>query len=107
MTEEKQADVHFKTTKEWKTKDFTFAPGRSLVHTASREGHLNVVRYLIDHHGCKPSCCDDVGVSPLYLACQQGHMDIVRYLISDMHYNPNSVSCLGNLGYCQQSLLTD
>ena len=87
---EKGADPHFKTSKEWRTTPITnTASGRSLVHTACREGHLHLVWYLIDHHGCNPSSQDCDGVTPLYLACHQGHMDIVSYLITEAHCDPN------------------
>ncbi len=66
--------------------------GRSLVHPAIEEGHLHVIRYLIDYLGCNPSCQGDDGITPLHLACKKGHMDIVKYLITEANCDPNCVS---------------
>ncbi len=79
------SDPHFKSKK-------GLTSGRSLVHAATEGGHLHVIRYLIDHHGCNPSSQDDEGITPLHLACENGHMDIVKYLITEANCNPNLVS---------------
>ena len=80
------ANPQYLTSMEWK---ITLA---SLLRIASREGHLCVVRYLVEDHGCDPSCKDDEGITPLYFACQEGHMDIVSYLITEAHCDPNCTS---------------
>ena len=82
----------FKTNKAWSITKLNMAPDRSLVHTASREGHLHVVRYLVEHHGCDPSCTDEEGITPLHLACQEGHIDIVSYLTTEARCDPNCAS---------------
>ena len=96
--EEKGADPQFKTSEVWKTAGLStfniaaIGAGRSLIHSASREGHLHVVRYLVEHHGCDPSCTDEEGITPLHLACQEGHMDIVSYLTTEARCDPNCTS---------------
>ena len=88
LIEIKGADPQFKTTAEWKSDYFHMAPGRSLVHTASCEGHLNVVEYLLCSHYCSPSCQDEEHDTPLHYASYKGHMDIVVYLIDIHHCDP-------------------
>ena len=56
---------------------------RLVMHAATERGHLRVIRYLIDHHGCNPSGQDDDCITPLHLACKGGNMDKVKYLIEE------------------------
>ena len=88
MIEEKRAGLQLRTSTEWKTAQFIV----TLMYTASWNGHLHVVRYLVEHHGCDPSCKDDEGITPLHLACQEGHLDIVSYLITEAHCDLNCTS---------------
>ena len=69
LIEEREADPHFKTTKEWETSYDMLAPGRSLLHTACSKGHCNVVRYLVEQCGLDGSGGDEAGVNPIHLAC--------------------------------------
>ncbi|MCC7123683.1 MAG: ankyrin repeat domain-containing protein [Acidobacteria bacterium] len=62
--------------------------GWTALHAASRSGHIDVVRLLIDH-GADPNAReagDDT--LPLHWAAAQGHLDVVRALVeagSDVH----------------------
>jgi len=55
-----------------------FSSGRTPLHIASREGHMDVVRFLVEQLKFDVSCTDEDGTLPLHLACQQGHMEIVQ-----------------------------
>ena len=46
-------------------------------------GHLAVVRYLVEEHGAQLDQCDDDGDTPLHLACMNGHLAVVRYLVEE------------------------
>ena len=48
---------------------------------ASREGHLSVVEYLINH-GAAVNKADKYGYTPLHVASARGHLSIVEYLIN-------------------------
>jgi ankyrin repeat protein len=50
-----------------------------LMH-ASQEGHLEVVRWLVDK-GAATNERDDIGFTALHLACRNGHGAVVRLLV--------------------------
>ncbi|KAF7354198.1 Serine/threonine-protein phosphatase 6 regulatory ankyrin repeat subunit C-like protein [Mycena venus] len=54
--------------------------GRTLLHLASEEGHLEVVQLLIEHNASIDQATED-GKTPLLLASEQGHLNIVQLLI--------------------------
>jgi len=56
-------------------------PGRTLLHVASREGHFDVVKFLVLNCHCDPSVSDNNGMTALFLACFGGFLDIFKYLI--------------------------
>ena len=67
--------------------DMTNDMGWTAVHLASAVGHVDVVRYLVDHMRAAASLLnhptgDGNGETPLHLASRNGHVDMVRYLIS-------------------------
>ena len=86
---EKRGDPYCVTSREWEK---CLTSGRSLMHAASYNGHLHVVRYLVEQHGCDPSHKDIKGFTSLHLACQQGHMKIIAYLITKQNCDPNCTS---------------
>ncbi len=51
------------------------------MHAATEGGHLHVIRYLIDHHGCNPSGQDYYGITPLHLACKMGHVTSLLQIV--------------------------
>jgi hypothetical protein len=57
-------------------KMFRFFDAHKLLGLASRHGHLEVVKYLVEH-GADIHAEDDYA---LVLACRKGHFEIVKYL---------------------------
>ena len=56
--------------------------GRTPLHYAVCNNHLEVVRYFINEQHCNPMNKDQFNDTPLHLACQSGHNHIVQYLLS-------------------------
>eukprot|EP00731_Ephydatia_muelleri_P032874 Em0024g418a len=54
--------------------------GRSPLYMASQEGHLDVVKTLIEA-GANIHQAEKDGQSPLFISCLNGHLDIVKTLI--------------------------
>ena len=50
------------------------------LHLASREGHLDIVRFLVKH-GATAAAQDLFGSTPLHEASEQGHLDLARFLV--------------------------
>ena len=49
---------------------------------ACREGHIDIVRLLLEADGCNMNkATTDGGATPFYIACHKGHVDIVRLLL--------------------------
>ena len=69
--------------------------GRTPLHFACSNGHLNTVKYLIIEGHCNPSCRNKYGETSLHYACINGHLNIVQYLIEEEHCDP---SCEFNNG---------
>lgn len=51
------------------------------LHWATRQGHLNVVVYLMSQ-GADPTLRDGEGCTPIHLAAQFGYTSIVAYLLA-------------------------
>ena len=70
--------------------------GRTPLHYAARNSHVEVVRYFINEQHCDPMTRDnDEGDTPLHLACSNCHLNIAQYLISEAHCDQ---SCENNYG---------
>ncbi|EAY16717.1 hypothetical protein TVAG_067220 [Trichomonas vaginalis G3] len=54
---------------------------KNVLHIASENGNLNLVKSLIDC-GCDKETKDKHGWTPLILASAKGHLEVVKYLIS-------------------------
>ncbi|KXS08955.1 ankyrin [Gonapodya prolifera JEL478] len=55
----------------------TSADGAKYMYTAAKHGHLDAVKYLVDHGVVLESC----NGQPLLAASFYGHVDVVRYLL--------------------------
>ena len=49
---------------------------------------LDIVKYLITEHNCKPHCTDKEGETPLHYACTSGQLEIVQYFHSEKFSDP-------------------
>ena len=54
--------------------------GITPLHMAAQEGHLDIVRYLVER-GADFNQADKWGQTPLHAAAYNGHIEVVRYLI--------------------------
>lgn len=57
--------------------------GATALFLAAQEGHLEVVRRLVERHGQDPAAPRDDGKTPLFIAAQGGHLPVVEYLVVD------------------------
>jgi len=48
------------------------------LHYAAGKGHLDVVKYLLDHGGATIDVQDGDGLTPLLDACNGGHLEVVN-----------------------------
>ena len=69
--------------------------GRTPLHYAASNNHLEVVRYFINEQHCDPMTRDNDDNTPLHIVCGLGYLNITQYLISEAHCNP---SCKNNNG---------
>ena len=60
---------------------------RSPLHYACENGHLNIVKYLIEKQNVNKEAKDRDGWTPLYCACENGHLNVVQYLIEKQNVN--------------------
>ena len=51
------------------------------IHIASKNGHLEIVKYLIENRKVNKEIKGWYGKTPLHYACEKGHQPIVEYLI--------------------------
>ena len=54
---------------------------RTAMFHAAKEGHLAIVRLLLEHGGADLEKSDSYGNSPLMVATWKGHVDVVCYLL--------------------------
>ena len=51
------------------------------LHLATRNGHANIVEYLIENGLADANAADGNGKTSLHFACCSGHYDIVQLLV--------------------------
>ena len=56
--------------------------GRTPLHVACANGHINVAEYLIYECGCNKEARDNSQSTPLFTACFSGETDMVKCLVS-------------------------
>jgi ankyrin repeat protein len=54
--------------------------GRTPLHQAARQGHISLIRLLLQH-GADPNLRDEYGRIPLHVAAGAGHFDVVELLV--------------------------
>ena len=57
-------------------------PELRAVHVLVEEGHLNVLKYLIDNNYCNPNVTDHQDRTPLHVAVVADQFEILEYLLS-------------------------
>ena len=66
--------------------------GRTPVHAAAQNGHLNTVK-LLRARFYNPYCADNQGITPIYLAAKNGHYNVVQFLAKlafSLNHCPNT-----------------
>ena len=53
--------------------------GITPLHVASEEGHLDIVKYLIDVCNCNPNYCTSNGLTAIDFVMKGGHQEVVTY----------------------------
>jgi len=51
------------------------------LHVAVREGHMDIVKLLVEKHEADVNAADDCGFSALHLACLHGQAELASYLL--------------------------
>lgn len=57
-----------------------YSEGMTSLHLASREGHIEIARFLVEC-GADARAPDDYWRTPLHLASERGHLEVARFLI--------------------------
>ena len=56
--------------------------------TGKTEGHLEIVKFLIEEKGCDPMYDGGMALTPYAAACGGKDLDVVRYLTEERQCNP-------------------
>ena len=60
------------------------------IHVASFNGHIHIVKYLIEECRADVNSKTNDGWTALHVASLQGHLEIVRYVVQDCHVDANN-----------------
>ncbi|GBG31240.1 Ankyrin repeat domain-containing protein 17 [Hondaea fermentalgiana] len=69
---------------------------RTALHWAARNGHMDVVRWLVEDQASPADAVTGDGTTPLCFAAWQGHVEVCKYLIEKAGASPatsNSFGC--------------
>ena len=55
--------------------------GTTPLFVAAQQGHLEVVRFLVESGADKDQGTTHDGTTPLFIAAQHGHLEVVRFLV--------------------------
>ena len=102
LIEDKKCDLNYKDHS-----------GRTPLHHASEGGHLDVVKYLVNHDPNKDLSKevstivithDHFNNSPLHYAAQNGHLEVIKFFIKKIKCDPNCIGRFGRipLHYCSE-----
>ena len=61
--------------------DLTSRNGATALHAASQEGHLEIVRILVDDGKADVDIKMNDGATAMDLAASHGHVDVVKFLL--------------------------
>ena len=61
----------------------TDGKGSGAVHISVEEGHLNVLKYLIDNNYCNPNATNHQDRTPLHLAVLTDQVETIKYLMCE------------------------
>ena len=75
--------------------------GRTMLYCAARNGHLNVVQWLVEH-GADINCLESHGSTPLHGASFYGHEQVVQYLTTQKSCD-KSIKNMYNLTAAEES----
>ena len=84
----------FKVTKE--TAQRSDSMNASWLYIATQNGHLDIVKLLIQEGKANPNQANKNGSTPLLAAARRGHLDIVKFLIQEGKANPNQACTIAN-----------
>lgn len=59
--------------------------GATALWLAAQEGHLDIVKLLVEKHKMSPEQPRDDGKPPIFIAAQRGQDEMVRYLAVELH----------------------
>ena len=78
----------FKLIKAGQDPNYTLQRILKPLHYAAFHGNLEVVRTLVEEHGCNPRSAGMNKCTPLHYACYGGHRDVVKYLVTELKCDP-------------------
>ena len=66
--------------------------GLNALLLASRNGHVDVVQFLLEEGNAVTDCVTTFGLNALHLASCYGHLNVVQYLVLQNHFNVHVAS---------------